>query len=110
MLETSGAQQENTNYAPLVGNFRGLTEKNMDYAPLVGNFRGSTEKKTDFAPLVRKLPGLSREKNELRPACRFSLPGYHLFASFFFFFRFMQANAGKARLSFPSGLFPIICV
>ena len=78
---TSGAQQrKNTNYAPLVGNFRGSAEKkcrlrpacrkppglnrekNTDYAPLVGNFRGSTEEKHELRPACRKLPGLSREK------------------------------------------------
>ena len=32
LSETSGAQQrKNTDYAPLVGNFRGSTEKNVDY-------------------------------------------------------------------------------
>ena len=32
LSETSGAQQrKNTNYAPLVGNFRGSTEKNVNY-------------------------------------------------------------------------------
>ena len=95
---TSGAQQrKNTDFAPLVGNFRGSAEKkhelrpacrklpelsrektritprlsetsgaqqrkNTDFAPLVGNFRGSTEKKHGFRPACRKLPGLSREK------------------------------------------------
>ena len=86
MLETSGAQQrKNTNYAPLVGNFRGSTEKktritprlsetsraqqrkNTDYAPLVGNFRGSAEKKHELRPACRKLPGLSREKTWISP-------------------------------------------
>ena len=95
---TSGAQQrKNTNYAPLVRNFRGSTEKkrrlrpacrklpglsrekaritprlsgtsgaqqrkNTDYAPLVRNFRGSTEKKHELRPACQKLPGLNREK------------------------------------------------
>jgi len=46
LSETSGAQQR----------------KNTDYALLVGNFRGSTEKKHELRPACRKLPGLSREK------------------------------------------------
>ena len=103
MSETSEAQQrKNTNYAPLVGNFRGSAEKkhgfrpacrklpglnrektritpclletsgaqqrkNTNYAPLVGNFRGSTEKKHELRPAYRKLPGLSREKTWISP-------------------------------------------
>ena len=98
LSQTSGAQQrKNTDYAPLVANFRGSTEKkhglrpacrklpglsrgktritprlsetsgaqqrkNTDYAPLVRNFRGSAEKKCRLRPACRKLPGLSREK------------------------------------------------
>ena len=98
LSETSGAQQrKNTDYAPLVGNFRGSTEKkhglrpacqelpglsrektritprlsktsgaqqrkNTNYAPLVGNFRGSAEKKHGLRPACQELPGLSREK------------------------------------------------
>ena len=88
LSETSGAQQrKKTDFAPLVGNFRGSTEKkhelrpacqeltprlsetsgaqqrkNVDYAPLVRNFRGSAEKKCRLRPACRKLPGLSREK------------------------------------------------
>ena len=98
LLEASGAQQrKNTNYAPLVANFRGSTEKkhglrpacrklpglnrektritprlsessgaqqrkNTDFAPLVGIFRGLTEKKCRLRPACRNLPGLSREK------------------------------------------------
>ena len=98
LSETSGAQQrKNTDFAPLVGNFRGSAEKkhgfrpacrklpglsrektritprlsetsgaqqrkNTDYALLVGNFRGSTEKKHEFRPACQELPGLSREK------------------------------------------------
>ena len=103
LSETSGAQQrKNTNYAPLVGNFRGSAEKkhgfrpacqellglsrektrisprlsetsgaqqrkNTNYAPLVGIFRGSTEKKHGFRPACRKLPGLNREKTWITP-------------------------------------------
>ena len=47
LSETSGAQQR----------------KNTNYAPLVGNFRGSAEKKHGLRPACRKLPGFSREKN-----------------------------------------------
>jgi len=46
LSETSGAQQR----------------KNTDYAPLVGNFRGSAEKKNGLRPTCQELPGLSREK------------------------------------------------
>ena len=86
MSETSGAKQrKNTNYAPLVGNFRGLSRgktritprlsetsgaqqrKNTNYAPLVRNFRGSAEKKHEFRPACRKLPGLNREKTRITP-------------------------------------------
>jgi len=103
LSETSGAQQrKNTNYAPLVGNFRGSAEKkhelrpacrklpglsrektritprlsetsgaqqrkNTNYAPLVGNFRGSAEKKHELRPACRKLPELSREKTRITP-------------------------------------------
>ena len=103
LSETSGAQQrKNTNYAPLVGIFRGSAEKkhglrpacqelpglsrektritprlsetsgaqqrkNTDYAPLVGIFRGSTEKKHGLRPACRNLPGLSREKTRITP-------------------------------------------
>ncbi len=51
LSETSGAQQR----------------KNTNYAPLVGNFRGSTEKKHGLRPVCRKLPGLSREKTRITP-------------------------------------------
>ena len=103
LSQTSGAQQrKNTDYAPLVGNFRGSTEekhelrpacrklpglnrektritprlseasgaqqrKNTNYAPLVANFRGSTEKKHGLRPACRKLPGLNREKTWITP-------------------------------------------
>ena len=103
LSQTSGAQQrKNTDYAPLVANFRGSTEKkhglrpacrklpglsrgktritprlseasgaqqrkNTNYAPLVANFRGSTEKKHGLRPACRKLPGLNREKTWITP-------------------------------------------
>ena len=55
----------------LRGKLPGLNrEKHTDYAPLVGNFRGSTEEKHELRPACWKLPGLNREKHGLRPACR----------------------------------------
>ena len=42
-------------------------EKNTDYAPLVRNFRGSAEKKHELRPACWKLPGLSREKTRITP-------------------------------------------
>ena len=42
-------------------------EKNTDYAPLVRNFRGSAEKKHELRPACRKLPELSREKTRITP-------------------------------------------
>ena len=103
LSQISGAQQrKNTDYAPLVANFRGSTEKkhglrpacrklpglsrgktritprlseafgaqqrkNTNYAPLVGSFRGSTEEKHELRPACRKLPGLNREKTWITP-------------------------------------------
>ena len=46
---------------------RAQQRKNTNYAPLVGNFRGSAEKKHGFRPTCRKLPGLSREKTRISP-------------------------------------------
>ena len=51
LSETSGAQQR----------------KNTNYAPLVGNFRGSAEKKHGFRPACQELPGLNREKTRILP-------------------------------------------
>ena len=51
MSQTSGAQQR----------------KNTNYAPLVGSFRGSTEEKHELRPACRKLPGLNREKTWITP-------------------------------------------
>ena len=51
LSEASGAQQR----------------KNTNYAPLVANFRGSTEKKHELRPACRKLPGLNREKTWITP-------------------------------------------
>ena len=51
MSETFGAQQR----------------KNTNYAPLVANFRGSAEKKHGLRPACRKLPGLNREKTWITP-------------------------------------------
>ena len=89
---TSGAQQrKNTDYAPLVGIFRGSaekkhglrpacqdlpgsTEQNMDYAPLVRVFEAQQEKKHDYALLVGNFRGSTEKKCSFRPACR-NLPG-----------------------------------
>ncbi|WP_147353690.1 hypothetical protein [Clostridium sp. AM34-9AC] len=51
LSQTSGAQQR----------------KNTDYALLVGSFRGSTEEKHELRPACRKLPGLNREKTWITP-------------------------------------------
>jgi len=51
LSETSGAQQR----------------KNTDYAPLVRNFRGSAEKKHELRPACQELPGLSSEKTRITP-------------------------------------------
>ena len=63
LSETSGAQQRKTRITPRLSETSGAQQrKNTNYAPLVGNFRGSTEKKHELRPACRKLPGLSREK------------------------------------------------
>ena len=46
---------------------RAQQRKNTNYAPLVGNFRGSAEKKHGFRLACRKLPGLNREKTWISP-------------------------------------------
>jgi len=93
LLEASGAQQrKNTNYAPLVANFRGSTEKKHGLRPacrkLPGLNRGKTRitprlsetsgaqqrKNMDYAPLVANFRGSTEKKHGLRPACR-KLPG-----------------------------------
>ena len=93
LSKTSGAQQrKNTNYAPLVGNFRGSTEKKHGLRPacrklpglnrektritprLSGTSGAQQRKNTNYAPLVENLRGSTEKKHELRPACR-KLPG-----------------------------------
>ena len=93
LSESSGAQQrKNTNYALLVGNFRGSTEKKHGFRPACRNLPGLNREKTrisprlsetsgaqqrknmDYAPLVGNFRGSTEKKHELRPACR-KLPG-----------------------------------
>ena len=93
LSETSGAQQrKNTDFAPLVGIFRGSTEKKHGFRPACRKLPGLNREKTwitprlsgtsgaqqrknvDYAPLVGNFRGSAEEKHELRPACR-KLPG-----------------------------------
>ncbi len=93
LSETSGAQQrKNTNYAPLVGNFRGSAEKKHELRPACRKLPGLNREKTritprlsetsgaqqrknmDYAPLVGNFRGSAEKKHGLRPACRI-LPG-----------------------------------
>ena len=93
LSETSGAQQrKNTDYALLVGNFRGSTEKKHGFRPACRNLPGLNREKTrisprlsetsgaqqrknmDYAPLVGIFRGSTEKKHGLRPACR-KLPG-----------------------------------
>ena len=68
MSETFGAQQRKTRITPRLSQTSGAQQrKNTDYAPLVGNFRGSTEEKHELRPACRKLPGLNREKTRITP-------------------------------------------
>ena len=63
-----GLSREKTRITPRLSETSGAQQrKNTDYAPLVGIFRGSTEKKHGFRPACRKLPGLSREKTRITP-------------------------------------------
>ncbi len=62
-----GSAEKNTNYARLSETSGAQQRKNTDYAPLVGNFRGSAEKKHELRPACRKLPGLNREKTWITP-------------------------------------------
>ena len=93
LSETSGAQQrKNTNYALLVGNFRGSTEKKHGFRPACRNLPGLNREKTrisprlsetsgaqqrkntNYAPLVGNSRGSAEKKCRLRPACQ-ELPG-----------------------------------
>ena len=58
-----GLNREKTRITPRLSGTSGAQQrKNTNYAPLVGNFRGSAEKKNGFRPACQELPGLSREK------------------------------------------------
>ena len=93
MSQTSGAQQrKNTDYALLVGSFRGSTEEKHELRPACRKLPGLNREKTwitprlsqtsgaqqrknmDYAPLVGNLRGSTEKKCRLRPACR-KLPG-----------------------------------
>ena len=63
-----GLNREKTRISPRLSETSGAQQrKNTDFAPLVRNFRGSAEKKHGFRPACRKLPGLSREKTRITP-------------------------------------------
>ena len=63
-----GLNREKTRITPRLSETSGAQQrKNTNYAPLVGNFRGSAEKKHELRPACRKLPGLSREKTRITP-------------------------------------------
>ena len=58
-----GLNREKTRITPCLSETSGAQQrKNTDFAPLVRNFRGSAEKKHGFRPACQELPGLSREK------------------------------------------------
>ena len=58
-----GLNREKTRITPRLSESSGAQQrKNTNYAPLVGNFRGSTEKKHGLRPACQELPGLNREK------------------------------------------------
>jgi len=66
--ELPGLSREKTRITPRLSGTSGAQQrKNTNYAPLVANFRGSTEKKHELRPACRKLPGLSREKTWISP-------------------------------------------
>ena len=63
-----GLNREKTRITPRLSKTSGAQQrKNTNYAPLVGNFRGSTEKKHGLRPACQELPGLSREKTRITP-------------------------------------------
>ena len=63
-----GLSREKTWISPRLSGTSGAQQrKNTNYAPLVGNFRGSAEKKHGLRPACRKLPGLSRGKTRITP-------------------------------------------
>ena len=58
-----GLNREKTLISPHLSGTSGAQQrKNTNYAPLVANFRGSAEKKHGFRPACQELPGLNREK------------------------------------------------
>ena len=64
----SGLSREKTRITPRLSQTSGAQQrKNTNYAPLVGSFRGSTEEKHELRPACRKLPGLNREKTWITP-------------------------------------------
>ena len=66
--ELPGLSREKTRISPRLSETSGAQQrKNTNYAPLVGNFRSSAEKKHELRPACRKLPGLSREKTRISP-------------------------------------------
>ena len=66
--ELPGLSREKTRITPRLSETSGAQQrKNTNYAPLVGIFRGSTEKKHELRPACRNLPGLSREKTWITP-------------------------------------------
>ena len=63
-----GLSREKTRITPRLSETSGAQQrKNTNYAPLVGSFRGSTEEKHELRPACRKLPGLNREKTWITP-------------------------------------------
>ena len=63
-----GLSREKTRITPRLSETSGAQQrKNTDYAPLVGNFRGSAKKKHELRPACQKLLGLSREKTRITP-------------------------------------------
>ena len=66
--ELPGLSREKTWISPRLSETSGAQQrKNTNYAPLVGNFRGSAEKKHGFRPACQELPGLNREKTRITP-------------------------------------------
>ena len=66
--ELPGLSREKTWITPRLSGTSGAQQrKNTNYAPLVGNFRGSAEKKHELRPACRNLPGLNREKTRITP-------------------------------------------
>ena len=63
-----GLSKEKTRITPRLSETSGAQQrKNTNYAPLVGNFRGSAKKKHELRPTCRKFPGLNREKTRISP-------------------------------------------